>query len=494
MPVDRAVEMINWFPQPGYVELRRGYINYSDTGSAATVDTLMAYQGLSSLSNALFAVTDGDVFDVTTGTAVLSSVTGLTNSRIQKTMFNNGTVAVLWCCNGDDTPFYYNGTVWTTTAITGSGFNPDDIINVVSYRNRLWCTVKNTTKAVYLGLNSITGAGAVFDVGAQFPRGGSLMAIGTWSTDTTDGPNEFIAFFSSYGDLAVYQISDPTDAVNGIAYLGTSQIGSPIGRRCFCRVGADLVAITIDGVIPISQVLSYDRAAISAKALTANIRTAMTQAAKLHKENFGWQFIAYARNTMAILNVPLSEGGSQEQYVMNTLTGAWCRFVGQYANCWEVFEDRAYFGDNDGLVMLADEASGDEDNVLSASVRGAFNPYTSSGNIKQWQMVLPLVTINTAFPVNPELGINVDFQTDGEMSPIDFTEASIVSLWNSAIWNTSLWPGDVTASQWASVNGIGRYASIRMTVDVPWDGTTLLAPLALQLNSFTVSFETGGLL
>ena len=495
MPPQNAVQLVNFFPQPGYVELRNGFINYADTTSTEPVETVMGYQGFDPLDNALFAVSDGDVYDVTGGGSTITSITGLANSRIQKTMFNNGTLEVLWCCNGDDDPFYYNGTAWTVTAITG--VSGPDIISVTSYRSRLWGVLKDSTKACYLGLNAVTGAAVEFDVGAQFPRGGYLQAIGTWSTSNSNGPQEYIGFISSYGDIAVYIITDPTSS-GSIFYLGTSQVGSPIGRRCTVKLGADLGLICIDGLVTLSMTLNYDRAIIQAKALSANIRTAMTEAARLYGPQFGWQAVSYPRNTMIILNVPIAEGSQQQQYVMNSVTGAWCEFEGQYANCWEIFEDRAYFGNNDGIVCLADEAAGDEDQVLSGVMKGAFNPYAMPGNIKQWEMILPLVTINTAYPVNPEIGLNIDFSDDAILDPIDFTPPAIVPLWNdpsNAIWDQSLWPGDILTSQWATVNGLGRYASIVMAVEVPWDGSILsTAPLTLRFNSFTVSYQTGGVL
>lgn len=491
MPPENAVELVNFFPQPGYVELRRGYLNHCDTASAAPVETLMAYQGEDDTTNALFAVSDGDVYDVTNDTPAATTITGLANSRIQKTMFANGAVNVLWCCNGADDPFYFDGTNWTVTGITG--VTGADIINVCTYRNRIWGVLKDSTKACYLGLNAITGAAVTFDVGAQFPRGGFLNAIVTWSTSNTNGPQEYIGFVSSYGDVAVYLILDPTSA-GSIYYLGTSQVGSPIGRRCFCKFGSDTGLITIDGVVLLSMTLNYDRAVIQAKALTSTIRTAMTQAAQRQGEFFGWQLISYPRNTMAILNVPVAENDSQEQFVQNTVTGAWCRFTGQDANCWEIFNNRAYFGDNDGLVNLADESACDENATLNASMRGAFNAYGDPGHIKQWEMLLPIITIDSSFPVDPQLGLNIDFEENAALVPIDFTSATPTALWNdaaTAIWDSSIWPGNQVSVLWQTVNGVGRYASIRMTVSVEWNDD-LTAPRDLQINSFNVILNGGG--
>ncbi len=494
MPEQNAVQLINFFPQPGYVELRRGHLIHSDTLTTLPVESLMGYQGETVNSKALFAVSDGDIFDVTSSPAVVTTKTGLLSDRVQFTMFASGGGNVLWCCNGEDVPFYWDGVAWTDTVITGiTSGNPEDIINVVSYRNRLWGVLKDTTVAVVLAVDSITGAITTeMDVGSQFPRGGYLQAICTWGTDVQNGPNEFIAFISSYGDVAMYLITDPSTPA-GINYLGTSQIGSPIGRRCTCRVGSDTALITIDGVVPVSKIINYDRAAIQNQALTANIRTAMTEAAQRQSTFFGWQLVSYARNTMAILNVPVAENDVQDQFVMNTVTGAWARFTGQNGNCWEVFDNYAYFGGNDGVVRIADVSSGDEDQTLEADMQTAFNYYGSRGRLKQWEMIRPLITINTAFPTIPYIGVNVDFGTSAVLSPIQFNPTAAVPEWNNPAsqWDSATWPGDVQSSNWASLNGLGYCASVRMTVSIPWD-ENLRAPRTLRFNSFDVLQDTGG--
>jgi len=492
MPPQNAVELVNWFPQPGYVELRRGFLIHCDTGEAAPVETVMGYQGIAVANNALFAATNGKIIDITASTPSVVD-TGFLSDRWQYQLFSGTGGMFLMLVNGEDTPVYWDGSALQTTAITGSGFAPEDFIHVASYRQRLWFTVKNTTKAVYLGVDAISGTGTVFDVGNVFKRGGYLQAIGTWSTSANDGPEEFICFVSSYGDVAIYNISNPGTA-DGINYVGTAQLGAPIGRRCLTRFGSDLALITIDGVVLLSRTVSYDKSVISGTALTNMIRQAMTEAAQRQSDLFGWQYIAYPRSNMAILNVPVAENLLQDQFVMNTLTGAWCRFTGQNGNCWEIFENRAYFGGNDGVVFLADESAGDQDQVLSADMRGAFNYYQSRGMQKRWTMLRPLITINYAFPVEPFIGINVDFGELGTLDPVPFGSGAVIPLWDdpsTAIWDESIWPGDVDEANWVSVQGIGYCASIRMTVDIPWT-PELVAPRTLRVNSFDVLNVPGG--
>ncbi len=493
MPAINAIEMVNFFPQPGYVELRRGHLIHCDTGTGLPVETLMGYMGQDTTKDILIAASDGSLFNVTTSTPSTIG-TGYLNDRWQFTNFAGTGGSFLWMCNGENIPQYWDGTTLTVTALTGAGFTPADIINVVAYRQRLWGVIKNSTKAVYLPVDSVSGACGVFDVGNQFVNGGYLVAIGTWSTDSNDGPNEYISFISSQGDVAIYIITDPTMA-DEVLYRGRAEISQPVGRRCLSKIGSDLGVITLDGILPLSQVLTYDKAALIAASITRNIRTAITNSVRAAKDNFGWQLHSYPRNTMAILNVPLSEGIEQEQYVMNTLTGAWGRFQGQNANCWEVFLDLPYFGGNDGVVRQADVSAGDENQTLHGSKQTAFNYFGDTGGLKNIVMIRPNITIDETYPVDPYMGLNVDFGTDehnaGQLAPIEFSTGNVVSLWNVAIWNSSTWNGDITVLNWDSVSALGYCASIHITVDLPWT-TSLIAPKTLRFNGFDVLLYRGG--
>jgi hypothetical protein len=486
MPPQNATALVNWFPQPGYVELRRGFIEHADTATGLPVETVMGYQSSDASLNALFAASDGEIFDVTTST-VASVGSGFTSNRWQHTNFITSGGSFLWMCNGEDTPQYWDGAALAPLVITG--VTPEDMVYVTPYRSRLWTVLKNSTEAAYLAVDSIQGAATTFDVGANFRNGGYLQAIGTWSTDTNDGPNEFIAFVSQFGDVAVYQIEDPDDATK-VFFRGTASLSTPIGRRCLCKIGSDLGIITIDGVLPLSQVLSYDKAALLGASVTKNIRQAMTDAAQNFSTLFGWQLVSYPRNTMAILNVPLAENTTQDQFVMNTITGAWGRFQGQNGSCWEVFEDRAYFGGNDGIVRLADEAGGDENQTLEADMRCAFNYYGQRGREKRWTMIRPSITIDATFPVQPFIGLNVDFGENAELAPVEFDSGAAVALWDSAIWDEAQWPGVSTQANWFSIGGLGYCASVRMTVSIPWSAD-LLSARSLKVNGFDMLYDYG---
>lgn len=498
MKPDRAVQLDNWFPQTGWVELRKGFVLHCNTNTQAAVETLAAYQGVG--IDALFAVADNTIFDVT-GDTETSAVSGLQNSRFQHAMFATTGGNFLYMVNGADDPQFFDGTSWDVPVITG--LDATGFVTVTPHKSRLWFAQNNSSDAAYLDTDSIQGPATAFPVGGNWSMGGYLMQIASWSLDAGDGPDDYIAFLSSRGQVSVYKGIDPdTD----FALVGTYLMGPPIGRRCITKVGADVAVICLDGVVPLSKALIYERAAVQQVTLTENILRVMNQSARDYKDNFGWQLISYPRGTRAILNVPVAENFTQHQYVMNTLSGAWCRFLGMNGSCWETYQDRLFFGGNDGKVYEADKSGSDFNQKLTADFMTAFNYYGKRGNQKRWMNCRPQLT--TDQQVTPGIAFNTDFQTNAALSTTAVV-ARPESLWDTALWDIALWPGDVvTQSLWTSVTGLGYCASIRMKVDIInpvnspgewgvgfWGAARWAGPngaeIVLRVNAFDLTLEDG---
>lgn len=503
MSPKRAIKMDNWFPQPSWVELRKGFVVHSNT-NGQPVETLATYNGVSSKN--MFAAAGDAVFDVTDSGGSTQVLSGLTNARWQFVNFSTTGGNFLYMVNGADVPRYFDGVSWAMATITG--VSSSDIVGVNAYKNRLWFTINESSDAAYLPVDSIQGAAVTFPLGGLFTKGGFLMAMGTWSIDAGDGPDDYAVFLSSQGQCAIYSGIDPTDP-NDFRLVGVFDMGAPIGRRCLTRVGADIALICIDGVVPLSRAMIFERAAVVKVSLTQRIQRVMNESAKLYKDHFGWQLISYPRGTRAILNVPVAENNNQVQYVMNTLSGAWCQFIGMKANCWELLNDDPYYGGNDGLVYRADTSGGDAGNTLSADLMTAFNYYGTHGNQKRWSMCRPQLT--TDGQVDPGLGFNVDFRDDAPLS-VPTTNILSSSLWDVAQWDVADWAGDIRViANWTSVTGIGYCASIRLAVNVDavppappglW-GTALWGEatwgyfvadeITLQVNAFDLTYEMGAI-
>jgi len=501
MSPKRAVRLENWFPQPDWIEVRKGYVIHAPC-TADPIETLATYNGLT--TRTMFAVSNGTIFDVTGSGSGTSAVIGLANSRFQYLNFATTGGNFLYMVNGADVPQYYDGSTWQTAVITG--ISSSDIIGVNAFKERLWFTLTGSSDAAYLPVDSIQGAAVKFPLGGLFTKGGFLMAMGTWSLDAGNGPDDYAVFLSSMGQCVIYTGIDP--AVDFLL-VGVFDMGAPIGRRCMTRVGADIALICIDGVVPLSKALIFERSAVLKATLTERIQRVMNQSARAYRNNFGWQLISYPRGTRAILNVPIEENTDQVQYVMNTLSGAWCQFIGMKANCWELLDEDLYFGGNDGVVYQADTSGTDAGNTLSADMMTAYNYYGLRGNQKRWTMCRPQIT--TDGQVNPGLALNVDFRDDAPLS-IPSTQILAASLWDVALWDQGLWAGDVrTQANWNSVDGIGYCASIRLAVDIEaaqlgspavwgeslWGTSSWMLTVAdevvLQVNAFDLVYEKGAI-
>lgn len=150
MPEDRGIMLRNFFPQPDYVEIRRGCRMHHNTGTGAPVETLMPWHG--STGEKLFAASGGSVFDID---GIIPTLAGMSNNRFQSVNFSTPGGQFLWVCNGANAPRYFDGSDWSTASITGT--DADKAIAVSIHKGRVWFTLKGTTKAAYLPALSIQG-------------------------------------------------------------------------------------------------------------------------------------------------------------------------------------------------------------------------------------------------------------------------------------------------------------------------------------------------
>lgn len=486
MPPNRAPVLDNWFPSTADVRVRRGNASFATGMGTGPVESLLDYNGITATASKLFGAANNIIYDITAGGAGSSSVSSLTNNRWQHVNFATAGGNFLVTVNGADAVRNFDGTTWTSPTITGSGITSANFIHVNIHKSRLWFIIKNSTDAAYLPVNSIAGTAVKFPLGSLCTKGGFLVAMATWTRDGGLGPDDYAVFITSLGQVIVYQGTDPATAATW-SLVGSYDVGSPIGSRCFTKVAGDVALVNIDGVLPLSKAIMTDRGASQEIAITANINNAMNDAARSYKANFGWELCPYPRGVMALVNVPIAAGSLQHQYVMNTLTGAWCRFVGMNANCWAVFKDNLYFGGNAGVVYHADTGGADNGSPIDAIGNTAYNYFKSRGQLKNWNMVQPLLTTDS--DGRPALGLSTDFKDNAVLG------TPIVSTIPSALYDVALYDVDVyaiedrTVADWTTISGIGQCASIHFR-----SSTNTTADSVMRLNGFNVLMERGGVL
>lgn len=476
-PLD-AVLLTNLVPFTTYVGLRYGYSQHV-TGIGSQVQSLMAFSGLT--SNKLLAAAGTAMYNVTTAGAVGAAVqSGLTNAKWQYINYANTSGNYLYMVNGADAPRYWDGTNFTNANITG--VTVANLIHINEFKNRIWFVEKEKLKAWYLGTASINGAATAFDLSGIALRGGYLMAMATWTIDAGYGVDDLAVFITSNGEVIVYRGTDPVSSTTW-QMVGRWWIGSPVGRRCFTTYAGDLLIICQDGVYPLSAALQSSR--LNPKvAVSYKIQSAVSQSVSDYGANFGWQIIPFPKLNQLYLNVPIAEGASQQQYVMNTINKAWCNFTGWNANCWELYNDHLYFGGN-GVVCKAWDTLADNSLAITGDMLQAFNHFKSPAIQKRFTMMRPVIQTNGS--PSTQANINVDFDTSAPTAALAFTPSTF-GTWDVGVWDTAIWGGSTLNVQkaWQGTTGVGNYGAPRVKVTS--------SGIIVQLVSTDVVYEPGGII
>lgn len=478
-----AITLENFFPTPTDVMLRKGYTQFC-TGITGQVETLMNYS--SPTAQTLFAIAGTSIYNVTAGGAVGAAVvTGLTNARFEYINISTSGGNFMMCVNGADKLRGWNGTAWWTDGdgthdITG--IDTATCSHIQLFKTRVWLVEENSLRVWYLPVNSIAGAASSLDFSSIAQKGGYLMAMGTWTLDAGQGADDYAVFITSNGEVIVYKGTDPSSA-NTWALAGVWSVGSPIGRRCFMKYAGDILLLTQDGLLPLASALQSSRLDPRV-ALTDKIYSAISSSTGLYGSNFGWKLAYFAKANMLILNVPISAGSGQQQYVMNTITKAWCKFTGIEANTWELLNDDLYFGGN-GFVGKAWNGYSDNSTNVTGTAKQAFSYFGKHGQLKRFTMARPVLSSNGAPLLN--FSINVDFE-DVDLTTYDVFTPTTYGLWDSAVWDSAIWGSDVLLNikQWKGVSGIGYAGASKlkiasMNIETHWASTDIV-------------FESGGIL
>jgi len=471
MPQTDAIRLDNFFPGSTDVSLRKGYTNHV-TGLPSTIQSLLTYQSPS--ANKLFAASSGEIYDVTSAGAIGASwdtaswdtsswasvsnspvLTGLSNAKWESVNFTTSGGSFLFIVNGADAPRHYNGSAWATptlSGVTGSTLN-----NVTVFKERLFFIINDSLSFGYLPINAVAGTVSTFPLGSVFNFGGKLVAAGSLTRDGGSGSDDYIAFITSEGEVAVYQGTDPSDA-NKWALVGVFKIARPIGKRCVVNVGPELIVITESGFVPLTQMYAENEANYS-KAISDKISGSIITAVTNFKSTFGWEALIYPKGQFGLFNIPNGVSGEFVQFVVNLSTGAWGRFTGQDAYCWGLLNGDLYFGGNT-KVYKADSGFSDAGVQIQGSAKTAFVYYGGRGTSKRFTAIRPIVSSDAQLPVS--IGFDVDFN-DGTSTYTPSSATTTGSEWDNTAWDVGLWAGTISSQLvWRSVADIGWNAAIRI--------------------------------
>lgn len=483
MPPTDAVVMDNWFPEVGGVQLRNGSQSWS-TGYAAPVETIMGYKN--GTTSKLFAAAGAAIYDATLSGAIGAAVvSGLTNARWQRAVFGTPGGMFLMAVNGADDLRRYDGTTWlainsaSTPAITGVATNL--LIQVNVFKQRLWFVEKNSMRVWYMPVDSVAGLAVSIDLGSRFKMGGKLLFMTTWTIDNSAGIDDYAAFITTEGEVAIYKGTDPANVATW-ALVGIFRIGRPVGVRSYFKLAGDVILITMDGFVSLKETALNDRNEKTTAISDKIVGMAPVDVAN-YSANFGWEGIYHPFGNKLMFNVPIGSGASF-QYVMNTNNNSWCRFIGWNAYCFEMLNDVLYYGSANSVVQC-DVGSDDDGRAITADVLPAYSYFQFRGQ-KRFTMVRPIYSCSVQ-PLSA-IDLYLDFDNRESTSTPTLFQDVFAGIWNVAPWITTPWGAAAPQiyKDWYSVAGVGFAASARLKVQAK--------NVKLQWSSMDLVYERGGTL
>lgn len=450
MEKNEAETLINWFPATTYLRLRGGSTAHSDTGTAAAVTDLMVYS--SGTADNLLAYSDGEFYDVTSDPS--SSLGPPASPATQAWSWTNYATAAgqyLIMVGGAAEVVVYDGATIASATNTIGGVPATIVISAVcAFNQRLYFVEADTMKIWYLPVGQYQGALTEYDLGPLASEGGKIVAIQTWTRDNASaGANEMFVAVTDQGEVFIFTGLYP-GGVWQIAARFT--VGKPVaGPLCVTRMGPDLILMCEDGFQPLGQYLQLGQSQAQRVALSRKIGNAVTQAVQSFGAEDGWCATLFAALNMLVFNVPQG-GGIYYQYVVNTLTGAWCQYQGMNGQTWVSMNGALYFGAADGVVYQAESGTSDNGSDITAEYRGAYQYIGGEGLIKRVTMARPV--FQTTGPLTVSFGVDVDFNNTSLTAPV----SSIASgaLWGSGVWGVSTWGSGLTLqNQWITAGALG---------------------------------------
>lgn len=483
MDANDAVTMVNMIPRSGWVECRRGSVEYVGIGSVGAtvgIETLIPYQ-----NSKFLAALDGVIYDISDpNMPVFLSHSVFNSSVFQFTAFQDLVIMT----NGEDLAVSYDGSTLTNLVVTG---HPTGIFwGCNTFKGRVFYWEEGVQSFWYAQAGAYQGVLTEFDLSTQCRTGGTLVMMLTLTVDAGDGIDDFAVFVFSTGEALVYQGDDPENSLRWSS-AGRFQIGEPLGIRAHCKVGGTEIILTKDGWLDISTALSGGRLS-EASTYSDKIISAAKAAANQYAAFFGWECFYYPAGNLFMVNIPKASWApvvgpedteyfiQADQHARNTSTGAWCKFTGWNATTFCVWQETLYFASG-RFVYKADVGTSDDGNAIQMECIPAFNHLGTKGRMKQLTMCAHITNLQyPEFLVRDGMSdYNVTFQNQVIETPF-LGDAQ----WDVVDWDSAFWASDdssllQTTEGWTDVSAIGYAvtASIRASINgysLKWYGTNYI--------------------
>lgn len=466
----------NAWADGGHIQGRPGYSLWCNLGNASLPARSIFSHQLGSVSK-LFTVSDGRIYDVTTGTKVTSLV-GLNSIDLCTATIGNNTIACTQ--SSEDTIKRYDGSSWQTAAYTSGDIDVKELIGCGAHQTRMYFWRANDMNFYYSGIGAVQGALTKFPFENLGTIRGDMVAFGSWTIDAGAGVQDLAVFIFSEGDIMVYSGSDPGDATN-FALVGQFQTARPIGaHRCVMNYGPDLVITTSDGPVSMRSILSTGPAARQ-NALSRKIMPTTRAIAKAVPDNDGWDSIFSTDGSMIIFSAPAPAYYSSDyiQFVYNPELKSWFLWQNIPALSWAEWNGGLYFCTSDGKVCkFADGATDDDGEGILVEANLRWDGLENQNLLKKALQIQPIFLSEGDMEV--QITVLNDFNEDGEAHAYQSQTVTMKApgqYWDDPEWDEKYWSGESRHFDWFTISGTGHRFQARFKINLSggktlkWVGT-----------------------
>jgi len=372
-----------------------------------------------------------------------------------------------------------------TTAITG--VETKALSQVWVWKQRAFFVEGGTQSIWYLPVDSIGGAASEINLGSIFNLGGNVLFGANWSLDSGEGLDDKLVVVTDQGEVAVYGGTDPASA-STFTLDGVYRTGDPVDKHGFFSVGGELMIVTRDGIVAMSQLIARDRASTLRSAMSAPIEDVWQTVMSSTNASAAFPPVVAYWPTKGRLYVasPVEFESKAASFVANTRTGAWARYVGWDIRSAIIVDDLLYFG-ADGGVVYQGETSGADD---GSAYTGVYIPKFSDCGTPHIKVANHVAIVSrTAAGMTFAAKVLRDFQTAEIVAPQPIAAAGTSSVWGTAVWGAFIWGQElpeVGSTKWKSVGANGHYLSPAIAITA----NQVAAP-DVDVTAVKMRFEVG---
>ncbi len=286
--------------------------------------------------------------------------------------------------------------------------------------------------------------------------------INTLTIDGGEGVDDLLCIIMTSGEVLLYSGSNPA---SDFSLVGTFRIAEPINeKRAIAKLGGDVIVMTKEGYLPLSQVVRQDIVGNKAAAISEKIRGTVISQVKATGTSTGWQVFVSPDGDKVYFNYPTDDVDPFNQHVFNPIIRAWCIFENIPAHVWGQFNGDTFFGSASGVVF---KVTGDADNGsnIVGDLATAYNYFGDRGGVKRFSSVQPMLEGETDVVFSFGVGVDQAPVAAIDVSPVTFQ--SNLAAWDTATYDDFFYAdtaGAGVTKRRKAVNRLGYSSALRIKV------------------------------